>query len=420
MDQRSNTPSSRRSRGSSAPPFTRPTTPLPVAAPQRGTRPFFMPPGVAARGIVQPASDTGQSEQQRSEATPSGEQAIAQAEPDFAASDTTAERERNEQPSASEFDVSDLLTPRSAVHPHAEQHVDEYSIPAIGDAEPTSLDELFAALGEASSHQAEKSEAPVVESEATTVDFPASEPSESSEASPADFRSSDLPAMNAGASAGQYPPSDLPAMDSESAAGYASSVLPAAAPPDGPADSTSTPSPPRFSPSGSQMVVDFNEVVGGTREASFDTEGLSPQSLGPDVFESLAPWGVPAGDSHPSEDGGEPDANRGPVGFPTPSIFLETIAAHDDADRGFRADEVEPGQGTDAESREVVPIASALHQIVQQHVAAGGNGDAIAAALERVADRVRRGEIRVPNVSADGEAAALALALTALLQPRRD
>lgn len=170
------------------------------------------------------------------------------------------------------------------------------------------------------------------------------------------------------------------------------------------------------------MIVDFNEVVGGAPEALFDREGLTQQSLGSDVFESLVPWGVPADSVLGAEDKNEPRPDSGPqVGFPTPSIFLRTIAAHDEANRGSRAVDSEGGKGNDDRgSRQPVPVASVLSQIVKEHEAGGGDGDAIAAALERVADRVRRGEIRLPNVSADGEAAALALALTALLQPGRD
>ncbi len=168
------------------------------------------------------------------------------------------------------------------------------------------------------------------------------------------------------------------------------------------------------------MIVDFDEVVGGAPEASFDTEGLTPQSLGSDVFESLAPWGVPAEGTDCAGKNERP-TDHGPVGFPTPSIFLETIAAHDESNRGLGTGEPEAGQGNDdPESRQTVPVASVLRQIVKEHAAAGGDGAAIAAALERVAERVRRGEIKLPNVSAEGEAAALALALTALLQPGRD
>ncbi len=153
--------------------------------------------------------------------------------------------------------------------------------------------------------------------------------------------------------------------------------------------------------------------MGGAPETSF-TSAVQPQSLGEGVFSSLAPWN--------ETDSGEestvsPDRVPGDLRFPELTAYRDLVAGA--ASRKSREPEELAESTNDPAAWEPVPDSPVLKQIVQQHAAAGGAAAAIAEIIQQVAERVRRGELPLPGTAADGEAAALAMALAAILQPGR-
>jgi hypothetical protein len=344
-------------------PFVAPTLPTRPsgAAPRRGSRAFYSP----GMGISSPVAGPVVA------ATPVASRPAA--EPVSAAWEP--------QPRAEPIPAGRALS--SPESPNAES--EELELPEIGGAEPRSLDELLAAL------EAEIAADPERGEQSTERVVVEAAPASQFEAAAVEAQVDELMA--------ELQPERETGRESVRAPEHV--VAPPA--------------------TGSQMIVDFCDVVGGAPEASFDREGLHAQTLGPGVFSTLETWDGSRGeDAPPAEEASAPPVAPlpldAPVGFPTPSIFLQTIAGT------LTPQRMGEGMGTrggDPRSWDPVPETPALRQIVEAHVAAGGDGASIASALERVAERVRRGEIRVPAGAAKGEAAALAVALAALLQPGR-